>query len=111
MNDDEIKHKIKQSMEGDYLNIVEAVAKMYTESEVDKMLAEARADEREKSIVKAAEKAKIDAILEEMEDRVNFFYKDAPDPLTKNYERGFFDGIHNARATIKKASENKKEVD
>ena len=47
----------------------------------------------------------LDAILEEMETRADFFYKDATDLANKNYERGFFDGIHNARAKIKEALE------
>ena len=47
----------------------------------------------------------LDAILEEMEKRADFFYKNATDLANKNYERGFFDGIHNARAKIKEALE------
>ena len=47
----------------------------------------------------------LDAILEELEKRADFFYKDATDLANKNYERGFFDGIHNARAKIKEALE------
>ena len=45
----------------------------------------------------------IDAILEEMEKRANFFFNDATDLANKEYERGFFDGIHNARAKLKEA--------
>ena len=45
----------------------------------------------------------IDAILEEMEKRANFFFNDATDLANKKYERGFFDGIHNARAKLKEA--------
>ena len=43
----------------------------------------------------------IDIILAEMEKRADFSYKNATDLANKNYERGFFDGIHNARAKIK----------
>ena len=49
----------------------------------------------------------LDAILEEMEKRANFFYKDATDLANKTYERGFYDGIHNARAKIKEALEKR----
>ena len=50
---------------------------------------------------------KLDIMLEEMEKRANFFYKDATDLANKNYERGFFDGIHNARAKIKEILEKR----
>ena len=49
----------------------------------------------------------IDAILEEMEKRANFFFNDATDLANKEYERGFFDGIHNARAKLKEALEKR----
>ena len=49
----------------------------------------------------ASKANQIDAILEEMEKRADFFYKDATDLANKTYERGYFDGIHNARAKIK----------
>jgi hypothetical protein len=41
---EEIKYRVKQNMEEDYFKAVEAIAKMYTDSEVNKMLNEARAD-------------------------------------------------------------------
>jgi hypothetical protein len=49
----------------------------------------------------------IDAILEAMEMKADFFFKDAKDLANKNYERGFFDGVHNAKAKIKDALEKK----
>ena len=49
----------------------------------------------------------IDAILEEMEKKANFFYNDTYDLANKTYERGFYDGIHNARAKIKEALEKR----
>lgn len=54
---------------------------------------------------------KVYAILEEMEKRADFFYKDATDLANKNYERGFFDGIHNARSKIKETLETNEEAD
>ena len=49
----------------------------------------------------------LDAILEEMEKKANFFYNDTYDLANKTYERGFYDGIHNARAKIKEALEKR----
>ena len=47
---DEIKHRVKQNLEEDYFKAVEAVAKMYTDSEVNKILNEARSDTTSKHI-------------------------------------------------------------
>ena len=68
------------------------------ETAMHNMIKEAQAD-----IVK-----QVDAILDEMEKRANFFYDDACDLANKTYERGFYDGIHNARAKIKEALEKAK---
>ena len=43
----------------------------------------------------------VDIILEKLEERADFFYKNATDLANKNYERGLFDGIHTARYKIK----------
>ena len=56
--------------------------------------------------IRAAAAKRIDVILEKMETRADFFYKDATDLANKKYERGFFDGIHNARAKIKEIFED-----
>ena len=47
----------------------------------------------------------IDTILEELESRANFYYTTSTDLANKAYERGYFDGIHNARAKIREALE------
>jgi hypothetical protein len=47
-------------------------------------------------------KERIDVMMEEMEKRADFGYiKGTMDLANKKYERGFFDGIHNARAKIR----------
>lgn len=50
-------------------------------------------------------KNRIDIMLGEMEKRADFFYKDSTELANKNYERGFFDGIHDARAKIREMVE------
>lgn len=59
--------------------------------DVDQALDEARADAERKQL------DKILHILEDTEKRVN--------SANKNYKRGFFDGIHNAKAKIKELIE------
>lgn len=57
-------------------------------------LNEARASQLEEDI----------EILKEMEKRANFtFVKGTMDLANKKYERGFFDGIHNAISKLKEA--------
>jgi hypothetical protein len=70
-----------------------------------KMLNEARADAERKQL------DKILHILEDTENRVNPFFNDvnifndAVDSANKNYKRGFFDGINNAKTKIKELIE------
>ena len=109
---------IKKACEGSAYWRVEGIPSL------TQILDEARADERAKvqsgkltevgqslydrrKHIEAHTAKQLDALLDEMETRADFFYKDATDLANKNYERGFFDGIHNARAKIKEALENK----
>ena len=50
-----------------------------------------------------AELEKLRIIMIGMEERANFFYNDLTDLTNKKYERGFFDGIHNAKAQLDEA--------
>ena len=77
---------------------------------LDTLMDEARADQLRRDTDKRVQSIRdahadafrqIDTLLEEMEKRANFFFTDAADLANKGYERGFFDGIHNARAKIK----------
>ena len=48
---------------------------------------------------------KVYILLEEMQKRTDSFFNYASDSANKNYKRGFFDGINNAKAKIKELIE------
>lgn len=58
-------------------------------------------NQREDDVIFLEEQAaKLDRIFKILEERANFFYEDSKDLTSKNYERGFFDGIHLSRNEV-----------